>query len=73
MGVTLPQNLMRELESERERRWKAEQATKKLVDHIKQLQIKGQSAHWTLYVLPWGWLFNVTFYIKGNIDCNAKH
>lgn len=33
-------NLMHELEAERERRWKAEQASIKLVDHIKKLQIK---------------------------------
>jgi hypothetical protein len=32
---------MHELEAERERRWKAEQASIKLVDHIKKLQIKG--------------------------------
>ncbi|XP_052063495.1 leucine-rich repeat and coiled-coil domain-containing protein 1-like isoform X2 [Mytilus californianus] len=33
-------NLMKELEEERERRWKSEQASMKLVDHIKKLQIK---------------------------------
>ena len=32
---------MKELESERERRWKAEQATKRLVDHVRELQSKG--------------------------------
>ncbi|KAL5022406.1 hypothetical protein ScPMuIL_001561 [Solemya velum] len=32
--------LMRELEEERERRWKAEQATRKLVNHVKELQTK---------------------------------
>lgn len=35
-------NLMKELETERERRWKAEQASVKLVDHIKKLQTKVQ-------------------------------
>ena len=35
------QQLMSELETERERRWKSEQATKKLVEHIKELQSKG--------------------------------
>ncbi|XP_069112362.1 leucine-rich repeat and coiled-coil domain-containing protein 1-like [Argopecten irradians] len=34
--------LMGELEKERERRWKAEQASKKLVDHIKSLQTKAK-------------------------------
>ncbi|XP_060075484.1 leucine-rich repeat and coiled-coil domain-containing protein 1-like [Ylistrum balloti] len=34
--------LMKELEKERERRWKAEQASKKLVDHIKSLQTKAK-------------------------------
>ncbi|XP_021352009.1 leucine-rich repeat and coiled-coil domain-containing protein 1-like [Mizuhopecten yessoensis] len=34
--------LMQELEKERERRWKAEQASKKLVDHIKSLQTKAK-------------------------------
>ena len=33
---------MHEVESERERRWKAEQATKRLIDHIKSLQSEGQ-------------------------------
>ena len=33
---------MGELERERERRWKAEGASKKLIDHIRQLQIKGK-------------------------------
>ena len=33
---------MSELESERERRWKSEQATKKLVEHVQQLQSKGK-------------------------------
>ena len=33
---------MSELESERERRWKSEQATKKLVEHVQQLQTKGK-------------------------------
>ncbi|XP_076112416.1 leucine-rich repeat and coiled-coil domain-containing protein 1-like [Mytilus galloprovincialis] len=33
-------NLMKELEEERERRWKSEQASMKLVDHIKKLQVK---------------------------------
>ena len=32
---------MSELETERERRWKSEQATKKLVEHVKELQSKG--------------------------------
>ena len=32
---------MGELEKERERRWKAEQAAKKLVDHIQALTNKG--------------------------------
>ena len=32
---------MKELEQERERRWKAEQASKKLVNHIKELSTKG--------------------------------
>lgn len=36
--------LMRELESERERRWKAEQASKKLVDHITELQSKAKDS-----------------------------
>ncbi len=36
------QNLMQELEVERERRWKAEQAAKKLIDHIKELKSKGK-------------------------------
>ena len=36
------QNLMKELEEERERRWKSEQASMKLVDHIKKLQVKGK-------------------------------
>ncbi|EDO35300.1 predicted protein, partial [Nematostella vectensis] len=35
------QSLIQELEAERERRWKAEQAGRKLVDHIKTLQTKG--------------------------------
>lgn len=34
------QSLIQELEGERERRWKAEQAGRKLVDHIKALQDK---------------------------------
>lgn len=33
---------MKELEEERERRWKSEQASMKLVDHIKKLQVKGK-------------------------------
>ncbi|XP_070576170.1 leucine-rich repeat and coiled-coil domain-containing protein 1-like [Ptychodera flava] len=33
--------LMQELDSERERRWKAEQAARKLVDHIKNYKLKG--------------------------------
>ncbi|XP_077864589.1 leucine-rich repeat and coiled-coil domain-containing protein 1-like [Saccoglossus kowalevskii] len=33
--------LMQELDNERERRWKAEQAARKLVDHIKEIQSKG--------------------------------
>ena len=33
---------MSELETERERRWKSEQATKKLVEHVKELQSKGK-------------------------------
>ena len=37
----LLQQLMQELEIERERRWKAEQATRKLADHIRQLQDRG--------------------------------
>ena len=36
---------MNELEGERERRWKSEQATKKLADHIKYLQIKGEETY----------------------------
>ncbi len=39
------QQLMQELETERERRWKSEQAAKKLVEHIKELQSKGKK--WT--------------------------
>ena len=35
------QGIMGELEKERERRWKAEQAAKKLVDHIQALTNKG--------------------------------
>ena len=35
------QSLIQELDLERERRWKAEQAALKLVDHVKELQIKG--------------------------------
>ena len=33
---------MKELETERERRWKAEQASKKLLNHIQALQGKGE-------------------------------
>lgn len=36
------QQLMKELETERERRWKAEQASKKLLNHIQALQGKGK-------------------------------
>ena len=40
--VTLySQSILEELEKERERRWKAEQAAKKLVDHIQTLTNKG--------------------------------
>lgn len=37
------QQLMKELETERERRWKAEQASKKLLNHIQALQGKGNT------------------------------
>ena len=37
------QQLTQELETERERRWKAEQAARKLTDHIRDLQGKGGS------------------------------
>ncbi|XP_013401506.2 leucine-rich repeat and coiled-coil domain-containing protein 1 [Lingula anatina] len=37
--------LMQELEGERERRWKAEQATKKLVDHIQSMRTKAKEDH----------------------------
>ncbi|XP_077983130.1 leucine-rich repeat and coiled-coil domain-containing protein 1-like [Glandiceps talaboti] len=37
--------LMQELDNERERRWKAEQAARKLVDHIKELQSKVSEEH----------------------------
>ncbi|KAK7478394.1 hypothetical protein BaRGS_00030398, partial [Batillaria attramentaria] len=32
--------LLKELETERERRWKAEQAARKLADHVKEIQTK---------------------------------
>ena len=44
---------MRELEAERERRWKSEQATKKLVDHIKELQAKGEYSPLSLLDNSW--------------------
>ena len=34
---------MQELEEERERRWKAEQAARKLVDTVKEMQEKSKS------------------------------
>ena len=37
------QSLMKELESERERRWKSEEATKKLAEHVRTLQEKGET------------------------------
>ena len=37
------QSLIQELDAERERRWKAEQAARKMVDAIKELQLKGFS------------------------------
>ena len=37
------QDIMQELERERERRWKAEAAAKKLVDHIQNVTSKGRS------------------------------
>ena len=35
------QSLIQELDAERERRWKAEQAARKMVDAIKEMQLKG--------------------------------
>ena len=35
------QSLIQELDSERERRWKAEQAARRMVDAVKEMQIKG--------------------------------
>ncbi len=35
------QSLIQELDLERERRWKAEQAALKLVEHVKELQNRG--------------------------------
>ncbi|CAH1800262.1 unnamed protein product [Owenia fusiformis] len=37
--------LMKEVESERERRWKAEQAARKLVEHIQKLQTSAKEEH----------------------------
>ena len=44
------QQLMQELETERERRWKAEQATHKLADHIRELQDRGGLQSLSSYV-----------------------
>ena len=44
---------MSELETERERRWKSEQATKKLVDHVKQLQSKGKFYETYFQYISW--------------------
>jgi hypothetical protein len=41
IDLYLFQSLIQELDLERERRWKAEQATLKLVEHVKELQNKG--------------------------------
>jgi hypothetical protein len=40
-----PQSLIQELDLERERRWKAEQAALKLVEHVKELQNRGTTVH----------------------------
>ena len=44
---------MQELEAERERRWKSEKATKKLVDHINELQTKGEYSLLYYVMSPW--------------------
>ena len=43
VDVDVFQQLLKELEGERERRWKAEQAARKLADHVKDLQTKCES------------------------------
>ena len=51
--VAVCQGMLKDLEAERERRWKAEQVAQKLVDHVRDLRDRGEGSS-DMYRVYWG-------------------